>query len=58
MNATLPDIASLTVTPDMFHAAGAAHGTLFFKMLTDAAFYAANSLGTDRFLLTTGYSGK
>ncbi len=38
------------------HAAGAAHGTLYFKMLDDAAFYAANSLVTDRFLLTTGFS--
>ena len=38
------------------HAAGAAHGTLYFKMLDDAAFYAANSLVTDRFLLTTGFN--
>lgn len=36
-----------------FHAAGAAHGTIYFKMLDDAAFYAANTLVTDRFLLTT-----
>ena len=40
----------------MFHAAGAAHGTIYFKMLDDAAFYAANSLVTDRFLLTTGFN--
>ena len=39
-----------------FHAAGAAHGTLYFKMLDDAAFYAANSLVTDRFLLTTAFN--
>ena len=39
-----------------FHAAGAAHGTTYFKMLDDAAFYAANSLVTDRFLLTTGFN--
>ena len=39
-----------------FHAAGAAHGTSYFKMLDDAAFYAANSLVTDRFLLTTQFS--
>ncbi len=42
------------VTADHFHAAGAAHGTSYFKMLDDAAFYAANSLVSDRFLLTTG----
>lgn len=40
----------------VFHAAGAAHGTIYFKMLDDAAFYAANSLVSDRFLLTTGFN--
>jgi uncharacterized protein (TIGR00369 family) len=44
------------VRPEMFHAAGAAHGTLYFKMLDDAAFYACNSLVTDRFLLTTAFN--
>ncbi|MEO8141247.1 MAG: PaaI family thioesterase [Sphingomicrobium sp.] len=44
------------VTPEAFHAAGAAHGTLYFKMLDDAAFYAANGLVTDRFLLTTAFN--
>jgi uncharacterized protein (TIGR00369 family) len=40
----------------LFHAAGAAHGTVYFKMLDDAAFYACNSLVTDRFLLTTAFN--
>ena len=44
------------VSTSTFHAAGAAHGTLYFKMLDDAAFYAANSLVTDRFLLTTAFN--
>lgn len=44
------------VTRDVFHAAGAAHGTVYFKMLDDAAFYAANTLATDRFLLTTSFN--
>lgn len=44
------------VGEELFHAAGAAHGTLYFKMLDDAAFYAANSLVSDRFLLTTGFN--
>lgn len=44
------------VEPDSFHAAGAAHGTIYFKMLDDAAFYAANTLITDRFLLTTSFN--
>jgi uncharacterized protein (TIGR00369 family) len=38
------------------HAAGATHGTIYFKMLDDAAFYAANTLITDRFLLTTSFN--
>ena len=45
-----------TVTPETHHAAGAAHGTLYFKMLDDAAFYAANTLVSDRFLLTTSFN--
>ena len=45
-----------TVARASFHAAGAAHGTLYFKMLDDAAFYAANSLVSDRFLLTTAFN--
>ena len=40
----------------VYHAAGAAHGTLYFKMMDDAAFYACNSLVTDRFLLTTAFN--
>ncbi len=44
------------VEPAYFHAAGAAHGTLYFKMMDDAAFYAANSLVSDRFLLTTAFN--
>lgn len=44
------------VTPACFHAAGAAHGTIYFKMLDDAAFYAANTHVTDRFLLTTSFN--
>ena len=45
-----------TVGEAVYHAAGAAHGTLYFKMLDDAAFYAANTLVTDRFLLTTSFN--
>lgn len=44
------------VTEAVFHAAGAAHGTIYFKMLDDAAFYAANTLLTDSFLLTTSFN--
>ena len=40
----------------VYHAAGAAHGTIYFKMLDDAAFYAANSMVSNRFLLTTAFN--
>ena len=47
---------AFTVAQDAYHAAGAAHGTVYFKMLDDAAFYAANALVSDRFLLTTAFN--
>ncbi|WP_375396711.1 PaaI family thioesterase [uncultured Sphingomonas sp.] len=47
---------SFTIDTRHYHAAAAAHGTSYFKMLDDAAFYAANSLVTDRFLLTTQFN--
>ncbi len=55
---TAPGVSRIHFSVDErhFHAAGAAHGTSYFKMLDDAAFYACNSLVTDRFLLTTQFS--
>jgi uncharacterized protein (TIGR00369 family) len=47
---------TFTIDRSVYHAAGAAHGTIYFKMLDDAAFYAANTLVTDRFLLTTSFN--
>lgn len=44
------------VDESAFHAAGAAHGTIYFKMLDDASFYAANTMVSDRFLLTTSFN--
>ena len=37
------------------HPLGGAHGALYFKALDDAAFFAANSLVEDHFLLTTDF---
>ena len=45
-----------SVDETLYHAAGAVHGTTYFKMLDDAAFYAANSLVSDYFLLTTAFN--
>ncbi|MEJ7932675.1 PaaI family thioesterase [Sphingobium sp. AN558] len=49
-------VIDFEVDESLFHAAGAVHGTVYFKMLDDAAFYAANSLVSDRFLLTTAFN--
>ncbi len=40
----------------LHHAAGAVHGSVYFKMLDDAAFFAANSLETEVFVLTTSFT--
>lgn len=43
---------SMQTDPSMHHAAEAVHGHWLFKMLDDAAFFAANSLVPDTFVLT------
>lgn len=47
---------TISVKPDFFHAAGAVHGSVYFKLLDDAAFFAANSLEPDVFVLTTCFT--
>lgn len=46
----------IDVRPDMWHAALAVHGSVYFKMLDDAAFFAANSLVEDVFVLTASFN--
>jgi uncharacterized protein (TIGR00369 family) len=46
----------MAVRPDMHHAANAAHGAAYFKMLDDAAFFAVQSLVIDVFVLTVSFS--
>jgi len=46
----------IDVSPRFFHAAGAVHGAVYFKAMDDAAFFAANSLVDDVFVLTTGFN--
>ena len=38
------------------HPAGGVHGSVYFKMLDDAAFFAASSLERDVFVLTTSFT--
>ncbi len=46
----------IPVKPEFFHAAHAVHGSVYFKALDDAAFFAVNSLVTDVFVLTASYN--
>ena len=45
-----------SVKPDFFHAADAVHGSVYFKLLDDAAFFAVNSLIGDHFVLTASFT--
>ena len=42
--------------PDMHHAAHAVHGSVYFKLLDDAGFFAANSVVPDVFVLTADFN--
>jgi uncharacterized protein (TIGR00369 family) len=46
----------IQVRPDFFHAAKAVHGSVCFKLLDDAAFFAVNSLVEDVFVLTASFN--
>ncbi|MFH0943640.1 MAG: PaaI family thioesterase [Planctomycetota bacterium] len=46
----------IEVSEKLFHAAGAVHGSVVFKMLDDAAFFAANSREKRVFVLTTSFT--
>src|SRR5271168_2659860 len=45
----------LTVREDFFHAGRAIHGSVYFKALDDATFFAVQSLVTDAFVLTSSF---
>ena len=47
---------SLPVDQRYFHAAMAAHGSVYFKLLDDAAYFACQTEITDRFIVTTSFS--
>lgn len=42
--------------PEFLHAAGAVHGSVYFRLLDDAAFFAANSRVEDTFVLTVSFT--
>ena len=45
----------IAIREDFFHAANAVHGSVYFKAMDDAAFFAANSLIRDYFVLTVHF---
>jgi len=46
----------LTVQEKYHHAGAAMHGAVYFKLLDDAAYFAANSVIEDVFLLTSSFN--
>lgn len=47
---------TLKVQEKFFHAAHAIHGSVYFKMLDDAAFFAVNSIVKDVFVYTVSFN--
>jgi len=46
----------MELTEKYHHADGGVHGSVYFKMLDDAAWYAANSLELEYFLVTVSFT--
>jgi len=46
----------IEVKEKFFHAANAVHGSVYFKMLDDAAYFAANSIEPEYFVLTIAFT--
>ena len=46
----------IPIRPEFHHAAHAVHGSVYFRALDDAAFFAANSRVSDAFVLTVSFS--
>lgn len=46
----------IAVKDEFFHAAAAVHGSVYFKALDDACFFAANSVITDVLVLTVTFN--
>lgn len=46
----------IVLSENLHHSGGGVHGSVYFKMLDDAAFFAANSLEPEFFVLTTSFT--
>lgn len=51
-------VIEIDVNPDMFHSGGGLHGSVYFKMLDDSAFFAVNSVEQEYFVLTGTFTVK
>jgi uncharacterized protein (TIGR00369 family) len=47
---------SIALSGKYFHALNAVHGSVYFKLLDDSAFFAVNSIVEDAFVLTTSFT--
>ena len=47
---------SLNISEKYYHALGAIHGAVYFKLLDDAAFFAVSSIVKDVFVLTSSFN--
>ena len=47
---------TIRLAEDLFHAAGAIHGSVYFRALDDAAFFAVSSLEEEFFVVTTSFN--
>ncbi len=47
---------AIDVQEKYFHGASSVHGSVYFKMLDDAAYFSANSLELEFFLVTTSFT--
>ncbi|WP_275099391.1 PaaI family thioesterase [Sedimenticola hydrogenitrophicus] len=47
---------TIELREEYHHSAGAVHGSVYFKMLDDAAFFAASSLEPELFVLTASFT--
>lgn len=49
-------VIEMALSEKMHHAANAVHGSVYFKMLDDSAYFAANSLEPEYFVLTSSFT--
>jgi len=47
---------TIEARPELMHAAGSVHGSVYFKLLDDACFFAVNSLVDDVLVLTSSFN--